>query len=49
MSAAKGLEISNLRNNLALKENEIRHLNEEKNIFSDKLNENLKLVARLKD
>ncbi len=49
MSASKGLELSNLRNTLALKENEIRHLNEEKNAFSDKLNENLKLVARLKD
>jgi hypothetical protein len=47
--ASKGLEISNLRNNLALKENEIRHVNEEKNVLSDKLNENLKLVARLKD
>jgi hypothetical protein len=49
VSASKGLELSNLRNTLALKENEIRHLNEEKNVFSDKLNENLKLVARLKD
>jgi hypothetical protein len=38
-----------LRNTLALKENEIKHLNEEKDIFSDKLNENLKLVSRLKD
>ncbi len=38
-----------MRNTLALKENEIKHLNEEKDIFSDKLNENLKLVSRLKD